>query len=339
MQLQEKRVMDEFMQELTVAVTAVRQAAVVCQAVQSQITTESLEKKDRSPVTIADFASQAVVCRALAEAFPADPVVGEEDSSELQEPGNSEFLERVLSELARVGLETDAPTACSWIDHGGQDSADRFWTLDPIDGTKGFLRGGQYAISLGLIINGEITVAALGCPNLPIEQDNAESSGSLFFAVRGHGAFVIPIGGETFDPASATPVRVTASTEWADARLCESVESGHSSHSRSAQIAESLGIVREPVRLDSQAKYATVARGEADIYLRLPTRQDYREKIWDHAGGVLVVEEAGGKVTDVTGKPLDFTHGRELAQNRGVVVTNGPFHDAILQALAEAGVK
>ena len=330
--------MDEFTQELTVAVKSVRQAAIVCQAVQRQITTEALEKKDRSPVTIADFASQAVVCRALAEAFPNDPVVGEEDSTELRESGNTAFLDAVLSELARVGLETDAATACSWIDHGGQDSADRFWTLDPIDGTKGFLRGGQYAISLGLIINGEITVAALGCPNLPIEQGNSNAPGSLFFAVHGHGAFVIPIDGDTFNPVEATPVRVTASTEWSEARLCESVESGHSSHSRSAQIAESLGIVREPVRLDSQAKYATVARGEADIYLRLPTRADYREKIWDHAGGVLVVEEAGGKVTDVTGQPLDFTHGRELAQNRGVIVTNGPFHSGVLKALAESGV-
>ena len=328
--------MSDFAAELSVAVTAVRSAAQVCQAVQSQITRDAMEKKDRSPVTIADFASQAVVCRALADAFSDDPVVGEEDSTELQQPENAEFLQRVLAELGKIGIDADAATTCNWIDHGNGESSSRFWTLDPIDGTKGFLRGEQYAISLGLIINGQITVAALGCPNLPIDGDG--SGGSLFFAVRGGGAFVAPINGDAFDPAAATPVRVSGATEWSDARLCESVESGHSSHSRSAQVAQSLGIVKESVRLDSQAKYAVVARGEADIYLRLPTRADYREKIWDHAGGVLVVEEAGGKVTDVAGRPLDFTRGKELTENRGVVVTSGPFHDGLLAALQEAGV-
>ncbi|MHC5543784.1 inositol monophosphatase family protein, partial [Singulisphaera rosea] len=59
----------------------------------------------------------------------------------------------------------------------------------------------------------------------------------------------------------------------------------------------------------------------------------YREKIWDHAAGLLVVEEAGGVVTDIDGKPLEFTHGRELVANRGVLVTNGRLHHKVLDAL------
>ena len=85
--------------------------------------------------------------------------------------------------------------------------------------------------------------------------------------------------------------------------------------------------------MDSQAKYATVATGIADIYMRLPTRKDYREKIWDHAGGVIVVEEAGGTVTDVAGRPLDWTHGHELKENRGVIVTNGNLHARLVETL------
>lgn len=61
-----------------------------------------------------------------------------------------------------------------------------------------------------------------------------------------------------------------------------------------------------------------MSRGDAEIYLRLPRPgKRYEEKIWDHAAGVVVVEEAGGRVTDVYGKPLDFSQGRTLKENTG----------------------
>ncbi len=319
--------------ELAVAIAAVRRAAQVCQLVQRAIPA-AMEKQDKSPVTIADFASQAVICKALGEAFPNDPVIGEEDSAELREPGNAHFLTKVQSELSRIGLNGTPDEICGWIDRGGATSfGPRFWTLDPIDGTKGFLRGEQYAVSLALIVDGKITVAVLGCPNLPLVVNGPVAGGSIFSAVRGRGANVQSCEREA--SSSNTSIRVSTISNWSEVRLCESVESGHSAHDRSAMISASLGIQGQPVRLDSQAKYAVVARGEADVYLRLPTRADYREKIWDHAGGVLVVEEAGGKVTDIDGQPLDFTHGRELAANRGVVVTNGALHDDVLRAIRE----
>ena len=321
----------QYAHELSIAVAAVRHAADVCRNVQRAIPA-AMEKQDKSPVTIADFASQAVICRALGEAFPNDPIIGEEDSAELRLLENKQSLDRVQSELIRVGVNGSPDEICGWIDRGGAKAfGPRFWTLDPIDGTKGFLRGEQYAVSLALIVSGQIEVAILGCPNLPLEPGGVSDAGTLFFAVRGQGASVQSCFGES----AVTPVRVTSTSNWADVRLCESVESGHSAHDRSAMISASLGIVKQPVRLDSQAKYAVVARGEGDVYLRLPTKKDYREKIWDHAGGVLVVEEAGGRVTDIDGQPLEFTHGRELSANRGVVVTNGHLHDDVLRAIRQ----
>ena len=321
-------------EEVAVAMQAVRLAARVCQAVQKSISRDAIEKKDKSPVTVADFASQAVVCRALHEAFPNDPIIGEEDASELRTDAMTPFRDRIVSELGSVGVSATGDLVCDWINRGRTDTfANRFWTLDPIDGTKGFLRGGQYAVSLALIVDGRIEVGVLGCPNLAASSSagNVEGSGALFVAVRGQGTEVFSI-----DDASIAGRRIAVSGtgDPAEARLCESVESGHSAHDDSAIIAGRLGISREPVRLDSQAKYAIVADGRADIYLRLPTRKDYVEKIWDHAGGVLVVEEAGGTVTDITGKPLDFTRGRGLEQNRGVVVTNGRLHEQVLAAVS-----
>ncbi|AGA29586.1 3'(2'),5'-bisphosphate nucleotidase [Singulisphaera acidiphila] len=324
-----------FEHERVVAMQAVRDAATLCRAVQRGVNLQAMDKKDRSPVTVADFGSQALVCRVLEEAFPADPVVAEEDSGELRQPAHAESLAKVLRFVTEVQAGVDQESLLRWIDRGGAlgGARDRFWTLDPIDGTKGFLRGEQYAIALALIVEGRIEVAAMACPNLPTapENDGVAGTGSLFVAVRGQGAELYPLDGDL----PATPVRVSARDDWGLVRFCESVESGHSAHDWSATVAHRLGITAPPVRLDSQAKYAVVARGEADIYLRLPTKADYREKIWDHASGALILAEAGGVVTDLDGRPLDFARGRELSENRGVVATNGPLHDRVLAALAE----
>ena len=128
-------------------------------------------------------------------------------------------------------------------------------------------------------------------------------------------------------------VQVTSLLDVSRARFCESVESGHTDQDASVRIATALGITAEPFRIDSQCKYAAVARGDAQIYLRLPTRADYREKVWDHAAGMIVVEEAGGVVSDVEGKPLDFTHGRALEANRGVIATCGAIHAKVVEAV------
>ena len=162
--------------------------------------------------------------------------------------------------------------------------------------------------------------------------------GQIFHAVRGQGAFVVPGDGPGGVDAAAARLFVSARDRPADARFCESVESGHSAQGDAAVVAARLQITGPPLRIDSQAKYAVVARGEADIYLRLPTRADYREKIWDHAAGALIVAEAGGVVTDVTGRPLEFNHGRELMANRGVVVSNGRLHSQVIDALRESGI-
>ena len=323
--------------ELSVAIDAVVVAARVCRSVQASITEDVLEKKDRSPVTVADYASQAIVCRAVGDVFPNDSIIAEEGSEALRQSDNAAFLDRVVSELARQSIQATGNEVCEWIDRGGHSEySDRFWTLDPIDGTKGFLRGEQYAISLALIVDGQIQLGVLGCPNLN-RSDGTESKGALFYATRGHGSFETALDQPDF--ANARAIGVSATERWPAARFCESVESAHSAHGKSAQIAQSLGIEQPAVRLDSQAKYAVVARGEADAYLRLPTRSDYNEKIWDHAGGVLVVEESGGKVTDVTGRNLEFQHGSELAANRGVIVSNSRLHESLISAIQLAGVR
>lgn len=323
----------DFEYEKILAFKAVTIAAKLCSIVQKKITKEVLNKKDRSPVSIADFGSQALVCKQLHDVFPHDHIIAEEDSSVLQESENRFLLEKTLHYINQFLPDASKENLFKWIDYGGYSKySKRFWTLDPIDGTKGFLRNEQYAISLALIVEGEIKVAAVACPNL--QSNIYNSNGSVFLAEKNRGAFECSL----INPDSKTQIRVSQKENPEQAIFCESVESAHSSFSDSETIASLLGITNSPLRLDSQAKYAAVARGDADIYLRLPTKKDYREKIWDHAGGCLIVTEAGGKVTDIHGKRLDFTHGRELSQNKGVIVSNHHLHDSVIETIGKIGI-
>jgi 3'(2'), 5'-bisphosphate nucleotidase len=325
--------MPERARELRAAVDAVRAACRVCRAVQERMVGGALEKRDKSPVTVADFASQAIVCRGLALALPGDPIVAEETSEALRQARNARLRDAVVEHVAaELGRGASAEEVLGWIDRGGADAKDgRYWTLDPIDGTKGFLRREQYAVALGLIEDGHVVLGVLGCPNLPTA---GGVRGALFAATAGGGARSLPLSGDPEAPGTAISVDRIRSA--ADARLCESVESEHSNQEESARIARLLGIRSEPFRIDSQCKYAAVARGDASIYLRMPTREEYREKIWDHAAGKLLVEAAGGRVTDVDGRPLDFGRGATLDRNRGVVATSGSIHDEVLAAVRRA---
>lgn len=321
--------------ELTRARAAVRAAALVTRAVQADLVHAStLEKSDKSPVTVADFASQAVVAATLSRLGSAvTAMVGEEDAADLRGDEAAVRRSQVVAHARGVlGAELSEDEVLGFIDVGGHAPrpGGTYWTLDPIDGTKGFLRSEQYAIALALIHDGQVIVGALGCPRLPVG-DGSDDEGVLMSALRGGGASAEPL----FRTGELRAIRVSDVQDAAKARFCESVESGHSDQDQSVQIATALGITTPGLRMDSQAKYAGLARGDASIYLRLPTRKDYQEKIWDHAAGLIVVEEAGGRVTDVRGADLDFSHGKTLAGNSGVIATNGPIHAAVLAAVTK----
>jgi len=284
--------------ETAFALNAVRQASLLVKHIQSKMVTSALTKDDRSPVTVADFAAQALVGYLLEQTFPSVSLVGEENSKVLQ-------------------------------------TQNSYWTLDPIDGTKGFLRGMQYAIALAFVVDGEVQVGVLGCPNLTDGYKvNLDGEGSLLVAARGEGSWVTPL---TKTTEQFKRLRVSERVDHSQARLLRSFESGHTNAGQIDYFNQALGGEAEPVRMDSQAKYGVLAAGQGEIYLRLlsPGREDYREKVWDQAAGSLIVEAAGGKVTDLDGKPLDFSIGRRLINNRGVCVTNGNLHTAALQALRE----
>ncbi len=325
----------EMTPEVQFALAAVRQASWLAKRIQREMTGESLSKDDRSPVTVADFAVQAVLAYLLQQHFPQDALVAEESAAALRQPENAELLERVVAYVRILVRGATPETVCSWIDRGAAAPTGRFWVLDPIDGTKGFLRGDQYVTALALVEEGSVQLGALGCPNLSPElEPERNGKGALAIAVRGAGSWTMSLDGGNW-----RPLRVSAVDTPARVRLLRSFEAAHTDGDKIAAFARALGANAEPVRLDSQAKYAMLAAGRGEVVLRLlsPSRPDYREKIWDQAAGALIVEEAGGQVTDLDGRSLDFSQGRLLTNNRGVLATNGRLHAEMLAALRQIG--
>jgi 3'(2'), 5'-bisphosphate nucleotidase len=316
------------------AFDATRKAARLMRVIQRETVVSSLTKGDKSPVTIADFASQALIGYMLSTAFPDIPMVAEETSTALRAPDGADLLKQVTGYVQRVFPDATEESVCAWIDHGGADSGKQFWVLDPIDGTKGYLRGDQYAVALALVEDGEVQIGALGCPNLTdASTPDPDGPGCVALAARGQGTWVTSLAGNDNEWRQ---LNVSNRNNGSQARLMRSFESGHTDVGLIDHIAEHLGVQVEPVRMDSQAKYAVLASGGGEVILRLlsPQRPDYREKIWDQAAGSLILEEAGGRITDLSGKPLDFTQGRLLIKNRGVLASNGHLHEVLLQTLA-----
>ncbi len=309
-----------------IAIDAVLKAMRLCEQVQAEmVSTDAIQKRDRSPVTVADFGSQALICKAIGDAFPDEAIVAEESAQALKD--NTTLLERITDYMGCFAKEAvSLDTVCEWIDRGTGDVGQCFWTLDPIDGTKGFLRHDQYAIALAYIIDGIVQLGVLGCPNLPhrLKDSGTEQRGCLFVAERGEGTRLYTTTG-----VFLRQVRVSEEVR----RFAESFESTHGDSDAHSEVAEALGITEAPVRMDSQAKYGIVARGEASLYIRLPNPDfpDYRECIWDHAAGLIVVQEAGGTVTDTNGAPLNFLSGKRMDKNRGIVATNGKLHEHVLK--------
>ena len=349
-----------YQRELSTALDLTRGACRAAADLQGGIVrrSEATQKADRdgtgfgvSPVTVADFTVQCLLLGSLAEEFPNDRFIAEETSADLL-AADAATRDAVIAAISQYSSrEWSEADACAALDLGlggtvdGWSRQGRTWVLDPIDGTKGFLRGDQYAVALSLLEGGRPMVGLLGCPNLAPSSARASrfdakmSGGTLSWAVRGVGArsrsaLLAVRHGLDLDET----LRVSDGGYAPHIVRCEAAEAAHSSYGTAAAAASACGFdSRAPIRMDGQGKYCCVARGEAQVYTRLP-RKSYRENIWDHAAGSLIVEEAGGRVSDLNGDPLDFSAGAKLdARVEGIVATNGRVHDQLLEALREVG--
>ncbi|CCH45647.1 3'(2'),5'-bisphosphate nucleotidase 2 [Wickerhamomyces ciferrii] len=349
--------------EAYIARLAVQKASLSTRSISNQILANkaqnTITKDDKSPVTIGDFSAQAIIINAIKANFPNDEVVGEEDSNDLKE--NPELSKAILDNLQKNELEFNEhykiPENVSLgdsfqaieqvsqvIDEGNSQGGDkgRFWALDPIDGTKGFLRGDQYAVCLALIEDGIVKVGVIGCPNLPNSFDKSEFQykGGLFTGILGGGSWYSKLyDSKIIINELGDQIQMKNNLKsTSEIKVCEGVEKSHSSHDEQFKIKDYLGIpIDQTLNLDSQVKYCSLSKGLAELYLRLPISSTYREKIWDHAAGNILITESGGIVTDIKGETLNFGKGRTL-QSSGVIAGSKQYHSKVIEAIKSLGL-
>ena len=222
-------------------------------------------KPDRTPVTEADHAVEEAVRDLLAKARPADGVVGEE--------------------------------------YGVTGAGHRRWIVDPIDGTKSFLRGSPpWATLLGLEVDGELVLGMVSAPAL----------GRRWWATRGGGAF-----------ANGEPIRVSAVESLDDALLCHADLISYEYFDAGPQFDALTRKVWDRRGFGDFWGHMLVAEGIADIMFE-PILA-----IWDVAALIPIVQEAGGRTTDRRG----VAH----ADGGNAVTTNGVLHDEVLAIVGETG--
>lgn len=322
--------------EATAAIRAMNEAMIVARSLEGRAAASV--KPDTSPVTVADLAIQALIARRLCEDYPNDALMAEENASLLRAEPDGVFSRQVVEIVRRVIRDASREQLVTWIERGDMGTGCRTWTLDPIDGTKGFLAGRQYVIALALIVDGVVQLGLIGCPRLSlvpagggVRIDERPSNGGIAIAVRGRGAWWNAVGEQT-----CRPLEVSTCRDASTARVVQSFERQHGDPGRCARVLQLLENDRPVLLMDSQAKHVIVAAGVSDLLMRFPPDASFHDSVLDQAAGSLLIEEAGGRVTDLGGQPLDFATGRRLLRNEGMLASNGLLHAAALEAVQRA---
>lgn len=332
--------------ERYVAEQVVLHASILTNQVQS--TVSEISKDDKSPVTIADFAAQALIICALRHAFPDDGFLGEEDSSTLR--SNEQLSNKVYELLLRAtevpGFELHKPKSVhemlDCIDLGGHGRGGdngRFWVMDPVDGTAAFLKGQQYAVSLALIEDGKEVVGVLGCPNISAEMTRVSEKdidtngvGIMLSATRGQGSTSRTMTRQGLEGAMALNILEPFSSS--KLHLIDCLVDKACRHDIIAQLADDFKAISPNTDILSlHIRYAALVVGGCDVHFCVPASPKVKMHIWDHAGSQLIFTELGGKVTDLDGKDIDFGAGRGLNRNRGLIAARGKVHKPLLTAM------
>ncbi|MFX0075478.1 MAG: inositol monophosphatase family protein [Candidatus Hermodarchaeota archaeon] len=298
-----------YSEELSLAIELVKRASKITEWFRTKHSS-SFTKEDDSPVTLADFASQIFIISMIKKSFPGDQIIAEEESGVLLNSSAENAIRKCFNALQIKIGENLKDT----LNYRG-DSSNRQWTVDPVDGTKGFQRNLAYAIGIGFMVRSEPTLCAISVPNY------SNTKLSIFSAKKNHGAKA------SYGDQGFTNINVSETSDLSTSRMSYSL---HYNKPWVLDLAKSLGITNF-IPMDSMAKLCMVAEGSAEIYVKPMNIQ--RSFTWDFLPGELLVREAGGMVTDLQGKSVNYVDEKCVVSAPGLIASNGINHNEIIEAL------
>ncbi len=284
-----------------------------------------VQKSDGSVVTAVDVALQVMILTRLEEVFGAIPVIAEEDLQSLAGKPAAQAHCRAL--LRDWGMDASEANITRALSSGGLDGStaavESAWVLDPIDGTQGFVDGDHWCPCLALLSRGEVVFACNGHPTV--------LGGMLLSAAKGAGAFWFPLAGGEFTVAEVSQAALAAD---APVRLVAPARATESQIRARMSVGLATGHPCTLVHSDSQAKYAHVIAGLADVaYSRRGNGPG--KYIWDHAGAILLARESGAWVGDTDGGDIDLSLGRRLSGSHAVICAARGLGPSIARVLAQ----
>jgi len=268
-----------------------------------------LESELKTAIALS-YAAGKLVSDYYATEFVAEEKLGADN---FYEPVTA--ADRAASRLIVEALTTEFPDDAILSEEEADNldtrlAAKRVWIIDPIDGTAGFVKkDGDFAVQIGLAEGGK---PILGVVYMPAHN-------TLNFAVRGQGAFA------SVDHGEATPLRVSDKT---DLRSLSLAMSRNHPSARMSRVIEHFGFKNICRRGSVGLKVALIAGQECDIYIH----PSPRTKLWDTCAPQVILEEAGGKFTDLFGREIDYSRG-ELQNWDGIVASNAASHAAAIAHL------
>lgn len=216
----------------------------------------------------------------------------------------------IVSELAAAFPDDAILSEEEVDDFERRISKERLWIIDPLDGTAGFVRNdGDFAVQIGLAVGG---VPLLGLVYLPFHD-------VLLYAIKGNGTFVVKDGRE--------PVQAWVSNRELSSSLRLAMSRNHPS-SKMGRIIETFGFESLVRRGSVGLKVALIAEQVCDIYIH----PSPRTKLWDTCAPQIILEEAGGRFTDLFGDEIRYDR-VELQNQNGILATNGAAHDLAVETL------
>jgi 3'(2'), 5'-bisphosphate nucleotidase len=223
--------------------------------------------------------------------------------------------DRIANELIVTGLQREFPgdgiLAEESVDTKRRLGKSRVWMVDPLDGTNGFIAGnGDFAVQIGLAEEGEVIVAVVYAP----------LTGVLYHAVRGEGTWI------ERPEAGPEQAHVSGTRELSEMRLAAS--RSHRSP-RMNKVVQRFGFREEVQRGSVGIKIGLLIEQQCDVYIHLSPRT----RQWDTCAPQLILTEAGGRMTDLFGDPLNYNV-PDVQNRNGLVASNGASHDQIIKTLA-----